>query len=499
MIVERTSIASRTLHLFIAAIATETNTFVSFPTGLGAYVRSGSNAIASDPEGASGILGEFRRLADLEGHTLTEGICVSAQPLGRTPRVVHETFRDELLRNLNAAMPVDVVLLYLHGAMAADGYDDCEGDILTRVRELVGPEVAVGVELDLHCHFTEQMRTASDIVVCYKEYPHTDMAERAREVYRIACDTRLGRVRPVSVVRDCRMVGLWRTTGEPMRSFVRRMQAFEGQGGVLSVSFGHGFPWGDVAEGGAKIWVTTDDDMDLASSIAATLGDELWQMRDATRAAHCTIDDALDQAECVTYGSTVIADIADNPGGGAPGDSTFILRRIVDRGVRAVVLGYFWDPGAIQTCREAGVGARFALRIGGKCGPASGEPVDLRVTVRAIHPHLTQTGLVGREALGCCVLVTTDDDVDVVLASVRTQVFAPDAFVALGIDLAAKRVIVVKSTQHFYARFAPLAAKVLYASSPGVLTSDFANLPYRKRAGNYWPRVDDPFTDDALI
>ena len=194
-----------------------------------------------------------------------------------------------------------------------------------------------------------------------------------------------------------------------------------------------------------------------------------------------------------TTGTTVLADIADNPGGGAPGDSTFVLQRVVERGVRDALLGYYWDPGAIRTCREAGVGARFDLRIGGKCGPASGRPVDLRVTVRAIDPQLTQTGLVGREALGECVWVATDDGVDIVLASVRTQVFSPDAFVTLGIDVAAKRLIVVKSTQHFHARFAPLAAQVLYVSSPGVLDSDFANLAYRVRGGDYWPRVADPF------
>ncbi len=482
------------MQLFIAAIATETNTFVSFPTGASAYVRSGSHAAVSDPEGASGILVEFRRLAEAEGHGVVEGICVSAQPLGRTPRDVYEDFRDELLRDLDAAPSVDVVLLYLHGAMAADGYDDCEGDLLVHVRERVGPAVTIGVELDLHCHFTQRMRDAADVVVCYKEYPHTDMVERAREVYRLACDTALGRIRPVTAVHDCRMVGLWRTTGEPMRGFVRRMQALETRPGILSVSFGHGFPWGDVAEGGAKIWVTTDDDVDLASSIASMLGDELWRIREATRAVQCTIDDALDRAERMTGGPTVIADLADNPGGGAPGDSTFVLRRIVERGVRDAVLGYFWDPGAIQTCREAGVGARFDLRVGGKCGPASGQPVDLRVTVRAIHRSLTQTGLVGRESLGDCVRITTDDDVDLVLASVRTQVFSPDAFEALGIDVAAKRVVVVKSTQHFHARFAPLAAQVLYVSSAGVLNTDFARLPYRVRNGDYWPRVADPFT-----
>ncbi|MBZ0237271.1 MAG: M81 family metallopeptidase, partial [Deltaproteobacteria bacterium] len=106
-------------------------------------------------------------------------------------------------------MPVDVVLLFMHGAMVADGYDDCEGDTLARVRAIVGPDAVIGIELDLHCHLTELMRTSADVIVTFKEYPHVDVADRARELYPLCVAARRGEIRPVMAYFDCRMVAMW--------------------------------------------------------------------------------------------------------------------------------------------------------------------------------------------------------------------------------------------------------------------------------------------------
>jgi microcystin degradation protein MlrC len=268
---------------------------------------------------------------------------------------------------------------------------------------------------------------------------------------------------------------------------------------VLSVSFGHGFPYGDVPEAGARIWVVTDGDEALAARWAATLAREVWDMRDRTRARQLTLDEALDRLQAVrrqTPGAkpVVVADIADNAGGGASGDSSFILRGLLDRRIGNVALGAFWDLGALQICRDAGVGASLNLRVGGKCGPASGDPVDLRVTVRAVREQHTQTVLgVATAPCGPSVWISTEDGIDIVLISSRQQVFATDLFTGLGIDLAAKAAIVVKSSQHFHADFAPWASEVLYVETPGLLRTDFENIPYRRRDLNFWPRQEDPW------
>ncbi|WP_343629632.1 M81 family metallopeptidase [Roseateles sp.] len=484
--------------IFAAFLATETNTYAAAPTGWGCFQEYGihrGDASTRDPLGIGGSMVELRRLLGADGHELIESLSAFAQPLGRTVRAVYEQLRDDILADLRACGPVDGVILILHGAMVADGYDDCEGDLIARVREIVGPAVPIGVELDLHCHYTALMQRSADVIIAYKEYPHIDATPRLQELLRIVLDASAGRVKPTAAMFDCKMVGLWHTTREPMAGFVRRMQAVEQQPGVLSVSLGHGFPWGDVPESGARLWVVTDDDAALAASLAEQLGREFWALREQTATPMLQIDAALDRAAEVVGGPVVIADIADNAGGGAMSDSSFILQALLTREVRDAAIGAFWDLGGIQLCRDAGVGARIALRLGGKCGPASGTPVDLDVTVMAVLDDHQQIGLNSNDEiapLGASVWVRTTGGLDIVLVSVRSQTFSPTVFTGLGMDLSAKRVIVVKSTQHFHAQFAPLAKEILYVTTPGAIDMDFARLPYRVRDLDYWPRVADP-------
>ncbi len=488
------------MKFFAASLSTETNTFVAAPTGRGSFEEYGiyrGDASVKVPEGGGALLRCLRDAAEAEGHTLVESVAAFAQPSGRTVRAVYEDLRDQILDDLRAAMPVDVVQLFLHGAMVAEGYDDCEGDLLSCVRAIVGPQVPVGAELDLHCHFTELMRSSADAIVGFKEYPHTDLVPRALELYRILVDTAQGRVRPTTAVFDCRMVGIWHTTKEPMASFVKRMQSFEGQGGVLSVSLGHGFPWGDVVDNGARLWVVTDNDLPGAQKLANQLGRDFYDLREATRSHPLGVDAALDQALAIDGGPVVLADIADNAGGGAPADSTFILQRVVERGIGNAVLGPFWDLGAVQICRDAGVGAVIELRVGGKCGPVSGWPVDLRVTVRNIVLDHSQDVFGMRWPLGPSVWVETAAGVSLLLTSVRSQAYGTDTFTGLGLMLQDKKLVVVKSTQHFYAKFAPLAKAVFYVDTPGAITQDFAHIAFKVRSLNYWPRVSDPWASPA--
>jgi microcystin degradation protein MlrC len=487
------------LKIFMAALATETNSFSPIPTGWAGFkeerVWFRNDGSRHPPMSGNIPLITWRRMGEADGHEVVESLCTFAQPAGPTLRHVYEGLRDMLLDDLRRAGLVDMVLLFMHGAMVAYGYDDCEGDTLARVREIVGPQAKIGIELDLHCHLTEMMRTTADVIITYKEYPHIDMAERAEELYAICARAVTGEVAPVMAYHDCRMVSVWRTPQEPMKSFVARMQALEGKDGILSISFGHGFPWGDVEEVGAKMLVIADGDMTRAQGLAATLGDEVWRMREETSTLHDTIDEGIDHALSGTGKPLVLADVADNAGGGAPSDNTAILRRLVDRNVTNAVIGCFWDPVAVQFCNEAGEGASFLLRIGGKCGPSSGDPVDLMVTVRRLAANYSHTGLSGgRAELGDSAWVSADG-IDIVLNSKRSQTFAPDAFTGLGIDIdiADKALLVVKSTQHFYAAFAPVAREIRYVAAPGAIPPEFADIPYSKRTRPFWPRVADPF------
>ncbi|MDK4717899.1 M81 family metallopeptidase [Rhizobium sp. CNPSo 3968] len=484
------------MRVFISTLATETNTFSPFPSVRESFTTReyfrGDGGLRPPVLGNIPLI-EWRRLATADGDEVVESICAFAAPAGKTQKAAYEGLRDEILEDLQRALPVDKVLLFLHGAMVAEGYDDCEGDIIAKVREVVGPSVPIGVEIDLHCHLTELMCNSADIIVAFKEYPHTDIAERAREVYELVARTGAGEIKPVMALEDCRMIGVWRPPSEPMRSFVTRMCEAEGRNGILSVSFGHGFPWADVPEVGAKMLVVADNNLEAATNTAKRFRQELWDMRDAASQQYDTVNEAITAALSSVEAPIVFADVADNAGAGAAADNTNILRGLLTRNVENAAIGCFWDPVAVQMCVETGVGGELDLRIGGKMGPQSGDPIDLRVRVMGIKRDHSQPALSGgRMSLGTGVWVRASG-LDIILTSTRLQTHSPEAFTALGCHLADKKIIVVKSMQHFLTGFGPLAAEVRYVDAGGSASTQFANLPYSKKTKPYWPASSNPF------
>jgi microcystin degradation protein MlrC len=487
--------------IFTATLGTETNTFSPLPTGLNTFqesclFRSGSYGDRVPMFGAP--LAVWHRLAHARGWHTTESLCAFAMPAGRTVKKVYEAFRDEILTDLRAAMPVDAVLLSLHGAMVADGYDDAEGDLLAAVRRAVGPEVPIGVELDLHANVSRQKLEAATVMVLFKEYPHVDISDRAKEVFELIADVVEGKTKPVMGWFDCRTVGIFHTTRQPMRGFVDRCAALEGQDGVLSISIVHGFPWADVADMGSKIIVVTHRDKEKAERLAAELGREFFQLRQETQPHYTTLEDAMARARSHALPRPlVLADVSDNAGGGAASDSTFILDAMIRCGVKEAAIGMFWDPMAVRIAFEAGEGARLDVRLGGKLSPASGPPLDLRVTVTGLRRDAyVQFGERDKSfhSVGDMAALSVDGIV-VVCNSRRAQCLSLDCFTNLGIEPAIQRVIVVKSMQHFYAAFAPVASDILYVAVPGTVPPDFHALPYVKASKNQWPFIDNPFPD----
>ena len=389
------------MKVFIACLGTETNTFSSMPTGVQTFEDTmlfRGDATRHPASTFSLPLHVWRAAAEERQGRVVESLAAFAQPAGLTVRRVYEGFRDEILDDLRAAMPVDIVLLSMHGAMTAEGYEDCEGDLLARVRGIVGPDAVVGGELDLHCSITPKMVEHADALVTFKEYPHVDGGERAAELFDICLAAHQGRAKPVMAVHDCRMVGMWRTPVEPVRGLVGDMQAAEGRDGILSVSFAHGFPWQDVPETTARVLVVADGDAALAAETARAFGQRIWELRDETGQDMVTIDEALDLIE-EGPGPVVVADVADNAGGGAPSDSTFLLARALERGATGLLSGYYWDPGRRALLRGGGRRRHLAapdrrqMRAGLRLAPGSdrdrethngGRFADLR---RGHHGH----------------------------------------------------------------------------------------------------------------
>ncbi|WP_315769673.1 M81 family metallopeptidase [Bradyrhizobium sp. SZCCHNR2012] len=486
------------MRVFSAALATETNTFAPMPTGLAtfherAYFPAGSHPDKMQMHG--GPLWAARQVGPSRGWTLIEGLVAAAVPNGVVTRAAFESLRDQILADLKAALPVDMVLLGLHGAMIADGYGDCEGELITRVREIVGPDVVIGGTLDPHCHMSEAMVAGADLLICWKEYPHTDIFERAQELVEFCAALAEKRLMLRHALVDTNMIVTLHTTREPVRSFVDRVSALEGKDGIVSVSIVHGFGWGDTPSMGTKVLVYSDaaDDPDgaRAAALARRLADELIAMRKAVTERMPGVDAALDQA-LATEGTIVLADASDNPGGGAPGDSTFLLQRIIERKIDNVCLGPVWDPIAVRIAFDAGVGAKLPLRIGGKIGPLSGDPVDAVWEIKALKQDMVMTGLAGTPAkLGDCALIACGG-VEVVITTFRCQAFGTDLFTQLGCDPATHKLVVVKSAQHFRAAYSPIATAVITVDAPGVVARDLTTLPYKTIKRPKWPLDELP-------
>lgn len=482
------------MRLFYGSLQTETNTFAPFPTGLASFseggIFRGNGSTGGSPAGLTARA--MRDRAEAEGHHFHQSLQAEAQPSGRVLRGVYESLRDELLADLAASGPHDAVFLFLHGAMAADGYDDCEGDIIGRARAIVGADVPIGVELDLHCHLTEAMIEAATAIAIIKEYPHTDYVVRAMELYDICLAAARREVKPASAMFDCRMIGFYPTTAPPMRALVDSLAQIEARPGILSASIAHGFPWADIADVGTRILVVADGDRAQAEAAAREIGMRMYDMRDALRVRFADMTTAVATAQA-SPGLTVLGDTADNPGGGAPGDSTYLLRHLIGLGVEQAAIGFFWDPVVVSLCHEAGVGACFPIRLGGKSGPASGDPIDLLATVRGISSDHAQIGPSGgRREMGDAVWLAIDGGIDIGVCARRIQTFSPDAFTGLGIDLSTKRIVAVKSSHHFHTRFAPIADRIIHVATPGAMPMTFETIPYTKRDGIFYPRVADP-------
>jgi microcystin degradation protein MlrC len=488
------------MRIFSATIATETNTFSPMPTSLDLYKESVFYRPCEHPTDAPRMctapLFVARRRAAGENFTLIEGSCFAASPAGTTNRADYEFMRDEILAQVKAALPLDGVLLGLHGAMVAHGYDDTEGDVIARVRELVGPDCVIGVELDPHCHLTLKRVKLSDIIILYKEFPHTDVVERAEDLLTLVLRTIRKEVKPVMSMYDCRQIGSYPTTLPLMRAFVDKTAAMEGRDGVLSVSIGHCFPYADVPELTGRILVVADGDKAKADALATAIGEEFVSMRGKTAPEYLSTEDGIDAALAFNDSPVVMADPADNAGGGAPTDNTTILRRLIERDMQAAALGPIWDPIAVRLCFDAGLGASFPLRFGGKIGPTSGQPIDATVTVAALKRDAWQSFGPTQVPLGDCAAIKVGG-VEVVLITNRTQALGLELFRNLDIEPAQRKLVVVKSTNHFMAAFGPIAKKVIYVDSDGPLSRDYRRIPYTRVQRPLWPL--DEHTSPGLI
>jgi len=494
---------AKKLRVFAGGLATETNSFSPLPTGYDDFVK----AEPGDPQDVRDRIffgrsfRAYEAVARNRGAELVLGSYCFATPAGPPAAAVYERLRDELIGELEASLPVDAVLLTLHGAMVCGGVDDCESDLVARVRRLVGP-APIGVLLDLHCDLPRSLVETANAVVVVKEYPHIDIEPCARRLASLVIETASWTVAPVMASFDCRMVGLYPTVREPMRSFVDGvLHAAERERGILAASLGHGFPYLDSECPGATALVVADGDRAAAERAAERVGRAFYQLRREAALVPLPLDEAFDRAltPARAPGPIVLADVADNAGGGAPSDSTFALRSLLERGVGDAAVAPLWDPVAVRLAFAAEQGGRLELRLGGKIGPGSGPPLDVEAEVKGLVRDLVQ---LWPQAEGHAEMPVGDAawldvaGVDVIVVSRRDQAFGLELFTAFGIDPRRKRLLVLKSANHFRAAYDPIASDVLYVDAGGTLSSDPRAIPYTRFDRLAYPWVDDPLGID---
>jgi microcystin degradation protein MlrC len=471
------------MRVYIAGVQHECSSFSPIPASRRSFttVRWGA-----DPRVLTLGLGygESCEVAIELGFDLVAGPFSWAQPSSPAADSVWHQIRDGILDGLRAAGPLDIVLLCLHGAQMSDRQHDCEGELLDEVRQLVGDSVAVGCLLDLHANVSMRMLNAADLVVSCREYPHIDYDKRALEMLPVLARIRRGDVRPTTAAVRFMAPGVYPTPEEPMKSFNARFTEMQRRGDALMVSVNHGFQGSDQPDLSASVVVTTDDDHLEAERLALEVAGDFLEVVSSRRWSGPDVEAAVIEAFGFVGRPVVLADRADNAGGGAASDSTFVLAELIRRNARDVALALLWDPVAVDSCHDAGVGAVLPLRIGGKCGPMSGDPLDVHAEVINLR-HDAAQALYGKGEAGfslgrsVAIRVGGVGGIEVVMNSVRNQVFSHHVFSDHGIDYLARHVLVVKSTQHFMNDFGRFAAHVIRCDGPGTLTANLSQLPYR--------------------
>ena len=404
--------------------------------------------------------------------------------------------RDEILGQLREAMPLERVVMGSTALSWRRATTMRGRRPRGNSRDSSAPTALIGCEYDPHCHLTEKRVRLANVSILFKEYPHVDVMDRGEELVTLVLRTIRGEIRPVSSLYDPRMWDFYPTTTEPMRSFVDRAKALEGRDGVLSVSIAHGFMHADVEDMGSRVLVVTDDRKAEGDRLAERLGRELWEGRGGWSPPALPLADGVSKVLEHDEGLAILAEPADNAGGGAASDNTLVIHELRRRKAFGVAVAPVWDPQAVAFCHMAGLGARIPLRFGGKASEGSGPPVDAAARVIGLARDAWQSFGDARVPLGDTAAIRIDenedgDGIDVVLIESRTQALGTELFTALGLDPSSYEALVLKSAQHFAGAFGPLASLVLRAETGGACPTQPRMHPYSRVRRPLWPLDDE--------
>lgn len=423
-------------------------------------------------------------------------------PSGHMTQEALEKHRDrivDMLWQAHQEKPLDAIALNLHGAGVADGYPDADGEILRAVREKFGPDMPIGVPLDLHANVTDQMMRYADLLIGVKCYPHTDEYECGMQVLEILADMTENNWRPFR--RKVRLPWLivpaeGVTLSGPAYEVQRKcLQTIEADEDLIDVTFFHGFPYSDIEEAGVTV-TAMGKTQEAADRAALAVARFAWERRRDFSVPANSAEKAFDLALAIPGGNgpVVINESSDNTGGGAPGDGTHLLREMLKRNIPNSAYGYIYDPEVVQLAAKAGVGSRINCRLGGKMDKLHGEPIELKDAYvksisdgKAVNYAVMHYGAIRNIGLTVCLVV---GNVSIVVGSIRTQPMDDSAFRVAGLRYDLLHIAALKSSQHFKGWWTERSSGIVPCDSPGIHCADLTVFDFKYTNTTYYPLQD---------
>jgi len=477
------------MKVITGCIGHETNTFSNVKSDLNRFKEMGlyeGDEVFKVLSGTKTIGGAFIEVAEQKKFELQPTIWNDVFAWGIVTNEAFDYMLGKLLAGIESSDRVDGVLLQLHGAMVTEKHDGVEGYLLEGVRRSVGKDVPVIATLDLHANISKQAVEQASILVGYDTYPHVDPYERGLEAANLMFRMLNHEIKPTAALEKPLMMPSpqkQKTSYFPMKAVIELAQKIEEDKRILNVSVLPGFPFADIKDAGMGIIVTTQDDASLAQEKAKQISDYAWSLRRHFLADVVPVEDAVKRAIEAEEGPIVLADQADNPGGGAPCDGTAILRELIKKKAKNVVICVLRDPEAVAKAIEMGVGNAVTMKVGGKTDKLHGDPIEVTGYVRLIadgkflRKGPMEAGTVTN--LGRTVVLDVEN-IEIMLTEIRVQPTDLQQYRAFGIEPTEKKIIVVKSAVHFRAVHEPIAKEIIEVDGPGIHGTRLAAFNFKK-------------------
>lgn len=484
------------MRIAVAGFMHESNTFAPLPADLARF-REGSltygDAVIPVWQDAHHEVGGFIEGASKFGYEAVPVAVAWATPAGPVSDEFYSHFTDTLTTGLKLARP-DGVLLALHGAMVTPKYPDADAETLRRVRAAIGPSVPLVATLDFHGNVATSMADTANALIGYQTYPHVDQRQRGVVAAEILTRMVQGKVRAVThVAKPPMLLNLLGqdTARPPMSDLMVQARAAEMRPGVLSVSLMAGFPYADVPDMGASVIAVTDGDKALAKAVADELAAAMWAVRERLNVVPPQPEEAVRLALACDKLPALLIDLGDNIGGGSAGDGTVLLAELLKQRAKGFVV-VMHAPAAVAQAKDAGVGGRVEVKVGGSTGDLHGPPLSVRGLVRSLHdgrwlePEARHGGRRQNDQGHTAVIDLADNNL-LVVNTLRTPPFSLGQLTSLGIDPKHARAVVVKAAVAYKAAYDPVGGTIIEVDTPGLTAINAARFEYKRIARPMYP------------